>query len=90
MLMVKIERETMAKAIDWYAKDNHGLDAVIADDEDLRDWSRWVLTEVSSYQPEELTAAGLDIAISDAGVLIAVQDGKIGADLLSAISLHIQ
>lgn len=89
MLRVKIDRGTMIQAIDWYAKENHGLTAVIGDDDDLRDWSRWVLTEVSSYQPEELEAAGLDIAVADS-VIVSVQTGKIGDDLLDAISLHIQ
>jgi len=90
MLKVKVDRETMVKAIDWYAKDNHALTAVIEDDEDLRDWARWVLTEVSSYQPEELTAAGLVLSVDDAGVTVAIQSGKVGDDVLEAISMRIE
>ena len=89
MLKVVVERETMVKAIDYHARDKAGLTPVIGDDDDLCDWAAWLLAEVSSYDAETLTGAGLVVAGDGDGVVIGVQAGKVGADVLDAVRNHI-
>jgi hypothetical protein len=42
MLKVKIDRETMVKAIDWYAKGNHALTPIIDDGDGGDGGFQWV------------------------------------------------
>jgi hypothetical protein len=89
MLKVKVDRETMVKAIDWHAQDKEGLTPVIADDDDLCDWARWLLAAVSSYDAEQLDDAGLLVTAEVADVVIAIKGDKVGYDVLDAVSTHI-
>jgi hypothetical protein len=70
MLKVKVDRETMVKAIEWHARDKEGLTPVIADDGDLCDWARWVLATVSSYDAEQLDGAGLLVTFAGDAITI--------------------
>ena len=89
MLKVKVDRETMVKAIEWHARDKEGLTPVIADDGDLCDWARWVLATLSNYGAEQLDGAGLLVTAEIADVVIAIKGDKVGYDVLDAVSTHV-
>ncbi len=55
MLKVSIDRETMLKAIDWHARERKGLTPIIEGDDDLLDWTRYILVALTSYEHDEET-----------------------------------
>lgn len=62
MLKISIDRETMRKAIDWHAREGKGLTPVIESDEDLVDWTHYILATLTGYDPnEETTPLQVDI-----------------------------
>jgi len=87
MLKVKVDRETMVKAIDWHAQDGHGLTPVVDDDADVRDWALWLLADVTGYQSEELDA--VTVTVADDTVTIGAPAGKLGDDVIDAVRRHI-
>lgn len=89
MLKVKVTRETMVKAIEYHAIEGYGLTPVVDDDADVCDWARWVLADVMGYEAAELDAAGLSATVNGADVVIGVQAGKAGDDVLDAVHRHI-
>lgn len=89
MLKVKVTKTTLTKAIEYHAFEGHGLTPVLDDDADVCDWARWVLADVMGCEAAELDAAGLVVAVDGDGVVIGVQAGKVGADVLDAVRNHI-
>lgn len=87
MLKVKVDRETMVQAIDWHANDRRGLTPVVDDDDDVRDWTLWLLADVTGYQSEELDEVTVTVA-SDA-VTIGAPAGTLGNDVLGAVRQYI-
>jgi hypothetical protein len=90
MLKVKVMRETMVKAIEYHALDKAGLTPVIGDDDDLCDWAAWLLAEVSNYDAETLDGAGLLVTAEGGDVVVSIQRGKVGDDVLDAVSTQIE
>lgn len=67
MLRVKIDRETVVKAVEYHAQENKGLDPVIEGDRDLADWLEYVLRDVGGL--------GDGTAESDPPIIVEVRDG---------------
>jgi hypothetical protein len=46
MLRVKLDRETVVKAVEYHARDNKGVEPVIGDDDELCEWLEYALRDV--------------------------------------------
>lgn len=75
MLKVKIDRETMRKAIEWHAKEGKGLTPVIDDDEDLVDWTHYIISEQAGFHPNE-DPAPLHVAVVAPGGDLIISGSK--------------
>lgn len=84
MLRVKLNRETVKGAVEYYVQENEGLTPILEDDADLLDWFRYVLG-TDGRGPEELAA--VELALASDEVVLAVPREL--ADVLDTVRRHV-
>lgn len=78
-MKIKLDRAVLLKAIDYHATEGYGLQPVVESDEDVTDWTRyllakWIGTGIDGagfglvFDGDAVTLAG------DAGIIEAVQE----------------